>query len=127
MGCVRAYRSWGTCPTNKLNSNITIFSLENEKYAFLESSYPIEKGFSGILTTSFFSQYNCLRFSYHMYGKNIGRLNVFGPDSDGGNKTLLWRIAGDQGNEWQYGLVKLKHDSSQDFYEVSLTFFDRRR
>ena len=64
-----------------------------------------------------------------MHGKNMGRLNVFSPNSKDGNKTLLWRIAGDQGNEWQSGVAKLEHNSLQDFYEVkfllcSLTLLD---
>jgi hypothetical protein len=88
----------------------------------MESSYPVNKSFSGVLTTSYFSQYNCLRFSYHMHGKHMGRLNVFGPDLIRGNRTLLWRIAGDQGNEWQTGVVRLEADTSQHFYEVNFFF-----
>jgi hypothetical protein len=82
----------------------------------MESSYPVEKGFSGVLTTTYFAQYNCLHFSYHMHGENMGRLNVFGVKD--GNKTLLWRLAGDQGVEWQSAVVKLEHNKLQDFYEV---------
>ena len=108
---------------------IYFFCLASDKFAYMESSYPAKKGFNGTLTTSYFSQYNCLHFSYHMHGKNMGRLNVFGPNSKDGNKTLLWRIAGDQGNEWQSGVAKLEHNNLQDFYEVkfllcSLTLLD---
>ena len=95
------------------------FCLASDKFAYMESSYPVQKGFSDILTTTYFSQYNCLYFSYHMHGKNMGRLNVFGPSSKDGNQTLLWRIAGDKGSEWQSAVVKLEHGDLQDFHEVN--------
>lgn len=92
----------------------------------MEASYPVKKDFNGFLTTSYFSQYNCLQFSYHMHGKNMGRLNVFGPNSKDGNKTLLWRIAGDQGDEWQSGVAKLEHNNLKDFYEVKFCYTIRQ-
>ena len=53
----------------------------------------------------------------------MGRLNVFGPDLIGGNKTLLWRLAGDQGSEWRTGTVRLEASTSQHFHEVKFFLF----
>ncbi|XP_028403045.1 uncharacterized protein LOC114525810 [Dendronephthya gigantea] len=97
---------------------VAVYNMTREKFAYMESSYPAAKGFSGFLTTTIFGLYNCLHFSYHMHGENMGRLNVFGPGMDNQNRTLLWRIVGDQGKEWKQGVVKLEKNKLQDFHEI---------
>ena len=41
-----------------------------------------------------------------MYGSTIGRLNVYIRDH-GGQETLLWRLAGDQGDQWYSASVPI--------------------
>ena len=41
-----------------------------------------------------------------MYGSTIGRLNVYIRDH-GGQETLLWRLAGDQGEQWYSASVPI--------------------
>ena len=41
-----------------------------------------------------------------MYGSTIGRLNVYTRDH-GGQETLLWRLAGDQGERWYSASVPI--------------------
>ena len=55
---------------------------------------------------------NCLKFSYIISGENVGRLNVYRLDQDD-KPFLLWRLAGDQGNEWKSAQVPI--DASQGF------------
>lgn len=60
----------------------------------------------------------CLTFWYHMYGPNIGVMNLYvkkRPTLD----SPLWTRAGDQGNQWQQGVVTLPSTGS---YTVSLQF-----
>ena len=40
-----------------------------------------------------------VRFAYHMYGNDIGTLEVMSQTSTG-SKTQLWSRSGDQGNQW---------------------------
>lgn len=55
---------------------------------------------------------NCLKFFYNMSGENLGRLNVYSVDQDD-KPFLLWRLAGDQGNEWRSAQVPV--DAFQGF------------
>lgn len=42
----------------------------------------------------------CFTFWYHMYGDNIGTLNVY---TESGNTTeIQWSQSGDQGNSWKF-------------------------
>ena len=40
-----------------------------------------------------------MRFRYHMYGEEIGKLRVF-RNGDGVMRQLLWQQDGNQGNKW---------------------------
>ena len=75
-------------------------------YIHLESSHPRSKGESVRFESPYvISSYKCVTFWYHMWGKHIGRLNVF-IAKKGGLEKLLWRLGGDQGNSWKEGKVK---------------------
>jgi hypothetical protein len=70
---------------------------------YIESSYPRTKGQIARLVTSEYVPVpiDCLYFEYNLYGKDIGRLNVYLRKHDN-KKYFLWSIAGDQGqNEWK--------------------------
>lgn len=73
----------------------------------MESSYPKKRGQKArILTLYATESHKCLSFRYHMYGSTIGRLNVYTRDY-GGQETLLWRLAGDQGEQWYSASVPI--------------------
>lgn len=70
-------------------------------------SYPRKRGDQSVIESHYIVRaVNCLTFSYNMSGENLGRLNVFSVDQN--EKTfLLWRLAGDQGNQWKTGQAQV--------------------
>lgn len=77
------------------------------KYFFIETSIPRKKGEKARLVSMLFPHlvFDCLRFSYHMFGENIGRLDVYASTVEG--LRLLWRRAGSQENGWRKATVPL--------------------
>ena len=76
-------------------------------YVQINMSYPRARGDLSILESQYVvGAVNCLNFSYNMTGENVGRLNVYivGQDS---TESLLWRLAGNQSNEWKSGQVPI--------------------
>ena len=71
-------------------------------YVFSESSFPAVNGTLARLEGPYVVEtHNCLNFRYHMFGEDIGRLNVYVVyDGDSKNKTLLWHLGGDQREGW---------------------------
>ncbi|KAL5006374.1 hypothetical protein ScPMuIL_015180 [Solemya velum] len=55
----------------------------------------------------------CFRFWYHMYGTDIGTLNVYITHADTQNATLLWQLHGDQGNLWK--IAQMSVHSTQSY------------
>ena len=53
----------------------------------------------------------CVNFSYHMYGKDIGRLNLLSLDNYN-KKSVLWKDFGDKGNHWYTAEVDVRIDRS---------------
>ena len=83
---------------------------------YIESSYPRVRGDKArMLTLHATESHNCLTFIYHMNGSTIGRLNVYarGPDAQ---ESLLWRIAGSQGDAWHSATVPIERNHP---YQVS--------
>jgi hypothetical protein len=63
---------------------------------FIETSYPRLKGESAILATSPFQPTTaawCLSFWYHMYGSDMGSLNVYF-DQEGNRGDAIWSKSG---------------------------------
>ncbi|CAL8279708.1 unnamed protein product [Lota lota] len=53
---------------------------------------------------------HCLNFWYHMYGHNVGTLQVYINDSSGeGKGVLLWNKDGNQGHTWLEASVAVLH------------------
>ncbi|KAL9958730.1 hypothetical protein ACROYT_G035784 [Oculina patagonica] len=80
---------------------------DERNFMFIESSFPRVRGEKARLVTLYATEsHNCLSFNYHMNGLTIGRLNVYarGPDAE---ETLLWRIAGSQGDAWRSATVPI--------------------
>lgn len=79
-------------------------------YIHLESSYPRSKG-EGVRFESPYviTSYKCVTFWYHMWGKQVGRLNVFDAKKSGSEK-LQWRQSGDQGDSWNEGSIEINRN-----------------
>ena len=76
-------------------------------YIHLESSYPRSQGDSVRFESPYVvSSYRCVTFQYHMFGKHVGRLNVFVAKKDS-YVNLFWRLSGDQGDYWTGGSIKV--------------------
>ena len=88
---------------------------------FLESSYPLQKGSNGSLTSRYIlDAYNCVHFYYHMHGATMGRLNVFVQRRNNIDTEMLWRLVGDQSDEWKAATVKIERKSFTDLHKVRI-------
>ncbi len=55
----------------------------------------------------------CLSFYYHMYGNQIGSLEVYTQTSAGvKHNTSLFKLSGEQGNEWYFAQVNVDKSPS---------------
>ena len=54
---------------------------------------------------------SCIQFYYHMYGTNMGTLNIYA-QSGNARGNPLWTKTGNQGNKWIQALVTVKSQSS---------------
>ena len=74
---------------------------------FIETSFPRQPGDNAkLVLKQLVSGMVCLKFFYHMYGSDMGSLNVFS-----GNKTIF-TTSGDQGNVWE-GVERLMESSGE--------------
>ena len=91
------------------------------KFLFIESSSPRVVGDTAHLVSTVFNRTagngRCFTFWYHMYGTDIGRLNIYVNTTSGG-KQLKWRLIGNQGNSWFNGQVNVGIASGP--YSVSI-------
>lgn len=46
----------------------------------------------------------CLTFYYHMYGSEMGQLEIY-LEFIAGRRLLVWERSGNQGKEWHHGMV----------------------
>ncbi|KAH3887714.1 hypothetical protein DPMN_011733 [Dreissena polymorpha] len=92
-------------------------------YLYIEASAPRQPGDLARITTPSFQNTAtgsfCLSFWYHMYGNNIGSLNVY--LQDGGSKTNVFTRTGNQVNFWLYRSVTVNPSSPQ--FSVSFQFY----
>lgn len=58
--------------------------------------------------------YTRMSFAYHMHGKDVGDLRVKQTINFGSlkNSTILWKLSGNQSDEWQTAEVLLTIESS---------------
>ena len=82
-------------------------AFEGAFYAYIEGSSP-NFNRTAILQTAplNFRGGETLTFRYHMYGSNMGSLQVQTVDA-GGAVTTHWSLSGDQGNAWRSATVNL--------------------
>jgi len=93
--------STGTGPTAASNGSY---------YAYMEASSPNNPSKVAVLNSPCFNMngviYPELIFNYHMYGANMGTLNV-DVSTNGATWTTLWTKSGDQGTAWITDTVDL--------------------
>ncbi|XP_015749454.1 PREDICTED: MAM and LDL-receptor class A domain-containing protein 1-like [Acropora digitifera] len=91
--------------------------LPSGKYIFIESSDYETSSVAAVLASGVVdsSERTCIQFWYHMRGREIGILNVYIRTNE--TRTLIWQLAGDQGDNWNFGQVGYKGDSP---YEILL-------
>ena len=86
------------------------------QYLFMESSWPRRPGDTARIQSELFtptpSKGRCMSFWYHMYGPDIGNLTVYMNVT--GTKVLqpLWRLSGNQGNQWFNGKLPIRSTQS---------------
>ena len=86
------------------------------KYLYLESSAPskdCDKAWyqSGIIQPGCNAPV-CVKFWYHMYGADIGSLNIYMATGSQLPGKLLWTVSGNQGDVWKSGHVPLSYTSN---------------
>ncbi|XP_013393211.1 MAM and LDL-receptor class A domain-containing protein 1 [Lingula anatina] len=77
------------------------YNTDQGYYMYVEASSPRKNGDKAQLVSPVYStttQYQCLQFWYHMFGRNIGTLNVY--LKVGAVTAKIWSETGDQGNKW---------------------------
>ena len=91
------------------------------KYMFIETSSPRRPGDKAHLVSTVFSKTGgrCFTFWCHMYGSNIGRLNIYVNTTSG--RQLKWRLIGNQGNRWFNGQMDVGSTSGR--YSVSFRYW----
>lgn len=87
-------------------------------YMYIESSAPRVQGDKARLTTPQLPPTNnkCLTFWYHMYGSDIGTLNVYVSTYNKLASPLI-TLQGDKGNKWKIAQTTIQ---SQSNYKVFL-------
>lgn len=95
-------------------------------YMYLETSAPRVTGDKARLLSQVYPGSNtdkCFMFYYHMYGSDIGNLNVYlllNQSSDTfSTESLMWSLSGDWGNTWNLGQFRIPADYAKNPFEVS--------
>ena len=80
---------------------LCVFCFSGTEYVQTSMSYPRQRGDLSVLESYYvIGTVNCLSFLYHMSGEDVGKLNVYVVGQDEATSSLLWRLAGNQGNHW---------------------------
>ena len=90
---------------------------------FIEASSPRRPNEKARFISQLFSPVpvkgKCLQFWYHMFGTDIGTLNVIQKTGPGNrSEILLWTLKGQQGNKWLNGRVSLSKNSNKNYWIV---------
>nr|XP_054757011.1 MAM and LDL-receptor class A domain-containing protein 1-like [Lytechinus pictus] len=88
-------------------------------FIFIETSSPRVSGETARFRSQAFSATpsggRCLRFWFHMFGTQIGALNVYVETVEGAVRQDVWSYGGNQGDRWNSGQLPIM---SQDTYVV---------
>ena len=85
---------------------------------YIETSSPRQQGDKAVLNSPQlqFSGSMCLKFYYHMYGSDIGTLNVI---INGNN---VFAASGDQGNMWQRAAIDVSLSGNYAVREIIVSY-----
>ncbi|XP_019616112.1 PREDICTED: MAM and LDL-receptor class A domain-containing protein 1-like [Branchiostoma belcheri] len=88
------------------------------QYMFIESSTPQQAGDTARLVSPEVTVQSpsCLHFAYHMFGGDIGQLNVYFR-TDAGLSVKVWSLSGNQLNEWHDGAIDISPQSLKVEFE----------
>ena len=70
------------------------------KYIYIEESQPDKVNQTAQLSSPFIRGPKCLRFSYRLSGRHVGRLDVLLQVRGRQGDYLTWSKSGDQGSQW---------------------------
>ena len=92
-------------------------------YLYIESSSPRKNGDKATLISPDVSSVgqSCLSFKAHMYGSTINTLSI--SMVEGGRKTMLLEITGNQGNKWYPYEVDLPSGGPYKVIIINLCFY----
>ncbi|XP_033121895.1 ZP domain-containing protein-like [Anneissia japonica] len=111
----RIYGSTGSSGTGPTDGH-SGYSYDN--YVYTEASSPRSVGQSARLRSPLLSseRSQILQFYYHMYGAEMGTLNVYRKSTNG--YDILWTKSGNQGNLWYQANVPFQRYGTSDNYIV---------
>ena len=89
----------------------------NGKYAYLEASFPRQRGDNVRLLSPKMQGAKCMSFMYHMYGSSMGSLIIYMKTNS--NETVEWIKTGNHPNQWLEAVIFL--NSSAPFQVINLT------
>ena len=96
-------------------------SLLAGNYIYIETSSPRIQGEKAYLVSPQVSGVQCVKFSYHMNGSQVGSLKVY---QDTGALKVVFTKYGSQGNQWKKAQVQVNGNSfSVSIYNIE--FFVR--
>ncbi|XP_033751998.1 MAM and LDL-receptor class A domain-containing protein 1-like [Pecten maximus] len=109
-----ATNSAGTGPTNDHT-----YKTSRGHYMYIETSSPRKPGDKARLISPTYtdSQAMCVQFYYHMYGSNIGALNVY-IQTGGQLGRAGYSMSTNAGNSWQLGEMTIPSSAATAGYKV---------
>jgi hypothetical protein len=70
------------------------------------------------MTTLSYENKHCLRFFYHMWGNDIGALNILTKSQSGTTSLPFWTRNKNYGDEWNLGEVTVMGLTTTDMYQI---------
>ena len=89
---------------------LTSYLVFSGTYVYIETSAPRRTGDKARLISPQVTntQAQCLQFYYHMYGQNIGTLNIYVQTGNTLPIASVWSRTFNQGNNWIKGLTTIQ-------------------
>ena len=92
------------------HTNFKICSLLSGYYMYIETSLPRKQGDKARFISPSYKSLpsgKCFQFWYHMYGQDIGTLNVYTKTASS-TRSLAWTRTGNRGNMWKIAQFTVK-------------------
>lgn len=104
----------------------TLFSFIDGYYIYLETSSGSSGSKAQLQSPNFNinrGQRKCLSLWFHMYGPNVGYLNVY-LKKNGVLGRPIWRRNGNKGNQWRQGTINIPTSSNIQNAQVNINILD---